>query len=112
MTKITLISPESYLDKCAAALDINKSPDVVNCIDDSLLISVVTSHMADDCFEFIESSCYLSAEGEGKEAGYIIQFNPNKPTIILLWSFNENTSSQYEQYRCCDREYGGIVGDK
>lgn len=48
LTKITLISPESYLDKCAAALDINKSPDVVNCLGDSPLISVITWHMADD----------------------------------------------------------------
>lgn len=48
LTKIALISPESYLDKCAAALDINKSPDVVHRLGDSPLISVITWHVADD----------------------------------------------------------------
>lgn len=52
LTKITLISPESYLDNCAAVLDINKSPDVVNCLGDTPLISVITSHTADDWFSF------------------------------------------------------------
>lgn len=102
LTKITLISPESYLDKCAAALDINKSPDVVNCLGDSLLISVITSHMADDCFKFIDSSCYLSGSGEGQENGYIIQFNPDKPTMTLQLSFDKNKTQWHEQYRRCE----------
>lgn len=62
LTKITLISPESYLDKRAAALDINKSPDVVNCLGDSPLICVIRWHVADDWLEFICSTGEVEKE--------------------------------------------------
>lgn len=50
------------MDKRAAALDINKSPDVVNCLGDSPLICVIRSHVADDWLQFIYSTGEVETE--------------------------------------------------